>query len=112
MPNRFVTGISFKFGSMKVIFRDAIKITANKRCLTFYTKVICIGNNVIPVHNDDGKVIGEKQVRTALSSSGASGIEHIINNPIYLEYEPSTDNDTKVTAHLDQVDEYEVIAGY
>lgn len=112
MYNRFVTGISFKFGSMKIIFRDAIKISANKSRLTFYTKVICTGNNVIPVHNDEGKVIGEKRVYTALSSSGASDIEHLITNPIYLEYEPSKDSDTKVTAHLDQIDEYEVIAGY
>jgi hypothetical protein len=112
MDKRFMTGISFKFGSMKIIFRDAIKISANKSRLTFYTKVICTGNNVIPVHDDEGRVIGEKKVHTAISSSGASGIEHSINNPIYLEYGPSKDSDTKVTAYLDQVDEYEVIAGY
>jgi len=112
MYNRFVTGISFKFGSMKIIFRDAVDIKANKRHLTFKTKVICTGNNVVDVYNDDGKVIGEKKVYTALSSSGIYGIEHIIPNPIYLEYEFSRDNDTKVIAHLDQVDEYELIAGY
>lgn len=112
MEKSFVTGISFKFGSMKIIYRDARKIKASRNQLTFLTKVICTGNNVVDVYNDEGKVIGEKRVYSALSSSGISGIEHIIPNPIYLEYEYLNGNDTKVTAHLDHVDEYEVIAGY
>jgi hypothetical protein len=112
MSKEFVNGISFKFGSMKIIYRDAREVKVTKQHVTFRTKVTCLGNNVIPVHNDLGEVIGERRVYSALSSSTMSGIEHIIDNPIYLEYAYLDSHDTKVTAHLNHIDEYEMIAGY
>lgn len=110
--DRYVMGISIKYGSMTVIFRDASDIKVNKHNITFNTVVRCMGNNWVSIYNDNGKVVGRKRAFTQHSEQWVTEDDTHIPNPTLIDYESAGADLTKVTAYLSHIDEFKVIEGY
>lgn len=98
---RYTTGIRLKYGCKSILFRDAREIKADKHQLTFITAVTCLGNNI----DSDGN-----RVMTLLNPSTYSGLENCIPNPVHIRFKREG-TITTVTAYLQYLDSYEVVAG-
>src|SRR4030042_4405059 len=103
MPEElYQTGIRLKYGGKSIIYRDACKIASDKRTLQFVTAVICQGNNIV-----EGR-----WVKTLLDPETYRGLEGIIHNPVLIDFERLTKQDTLVKVHLEHLEGFEIIPGY
>jgi hypothetical protein len=111
--DRFVTGLSIKYGSMSVVFRDASDITVNKHTMTFLTAVRCTGNNYLKIYNDDGtKVVRTERVFAMHDEQWVTDKDIHIPNPTLIRYESAGSNLTKVLVSMSHIEEFKTIAGY